>query len=295
MYKKVEEYLEDLKKELEGTDPAVLQDALSDAEDHLRTGLDEMIQKDSSLSVQKALAKIIEDYGTPGETAAAYREIEKRLLPGLSIPKHKEPKTGLAIFFSVLADPKAWGAFVYMIFAVLTGTLFGLWAFLGMTVSLIAVIFIFGIPISSVFLLSLRGIALIEGRIIEATLGVRMPRKPIFINPELDWLGKIKTLFSESQTWKSLLYFILLFPIGLVYFGLISLIFVFSLGFIFAPFLELVLKLPLELFGTDVFTPVWLLPFVSIFGFLLLPSGFHLAKWIGKIHSRYAKFMLVRK
>ena len=36
----VEEYLELLKKQLEGCDPATVRDALSDAEEYLRNGLD---------------------------------------------------------------------------------------------------------------------------------------------------------------------------------------------------------------------------------------------------------------
>ena len=92
MFKKVEEYLEELRKELKSCDSAVLQDALSDAEDHLRIALDEMIKHDSSISVQKALSQIAEDYGTPAEIATAYLEIEERLRPAFSIPKRTEPK-----------------------------------------------------------------------------------------------------------------------------------------------------------------------------------------------------------
>jgi len=40
MFENVHEYLEKLKKELEGCDPSLIQDALYDAEGHLRIALD---------------------------------------------------------------------------------------------------------------------------------------------------------------------------------------------------------------------------------------------------------------
>ena len=92
-----------------------------------------------------------------------------------------------------------------------------------------------------------------------------------------------------------MLYAVLLFPLGLIYTGLFSLLFVLSLSFITAPVLELVFRLPLDLFGDNVFTPVWFLPIVCIAGIVMLPMTFHLAKLGGKIHGRFAKSMLVRK
>ena len=71
--------------------------------------------------------------------------------------------------------------------------------------------------------------------------------------------------------------------------------FIFALSFITAPVLELVFHIPLDLTGTDVFTPAWLLPLVCLAGLLLLPLTLHVAKWMGRWHGRYAKAMLVRR
>ena len=295
MIKKIEDYLEELKKELKGSDPALIQDALSDAEEHLRVALDEILIHNTNLSEKEALLSIIEEYGTPEETASAYKRIEFRTKHSLSMPRKRETGTVLQKFFSVLAAPHAWGTFLYMVISFLTGCIFGGWAFLGTIVSFFSLLFVFTIPIAALFLLSLRGIALIEGRIIEATTGTRMPRKPLFVKHDLNSKEKFKALFRESQTWKILIYFLLQFPLGLLYSLLALGLFVFSLSFILSPLLELVFHLPLELFGTNAFTPIWLLPFVTLIGIILLTSIFHLAKFLGKLHGRYAKFMLVRK
>jgi len=294
MCKDVNEYLEKLKKELEGCDPALIQDALSDAEGHLRMALEEALSDKPSFSETEAMASIIEKYGHPKEIASAYRAIESRTSPALAVSRTKETRSSWARFFGVLAEPKAWGAFFYMLLSFITGLVFGGWALIAGLISLSTLVFIIGIPIFGLFLLSIRGIALLEGRIVEALLGIRMPRRPLFHNRSLSWVDKYKALVKEAYSWKALLYAVLLFPLGIIYCGVFSLLLVFSLCFIISPVLELVFRIPLDLFGDNVFTPIWFLPVVCIAGFFLLPLTFHLARWVGKVHGKYAKSMLVR-
>ena len=294
MCRDVKEYLARIRKELKGCDPALIQDALSDAEGHLRMALDEVLSDKPSLSEAEAVAPIIEKYGHPEEIASAYRSIESRTSPALSVSRVKETGSSWARFFGVLAEPKAWGAFFYMILSLVTGIVFGGWALFAGIISAASLLFIIGIPIVGLFLLSIRGIAFLEGRIVEALLGIRMPRRSLFLDTNLSWKEMFIALIKESITWKSLLYTVLQFPMGFIYSLGIFLLFALSLSFIGSPLLELVFHLPLELFGPEAFTPVWLLPFVSIAGFFLLPLTFHLARWVGKVHGKYAKSMLVR-
>jgi len=294
MCRDIREYLAKIEKELKGCDPALIQDALSDAEGHLRMALGEALLAKPSISETEAIAPIIEKYGHPEEIASAYRAIESRTSPALSVSRVKETGSSWARFFGVLAEPKAWGAFFYMLLSLVTGIVFGGWAIFAGIISLCTLVFIIGIPIVGLFLLSIRGIAFLEGRIVEALLGIRMPRRSLFLDTNLSWKEMFMAFIKESLTWKSLLYAALQFPLGLIYSFGIFLLFALSLSFIGSPVLELVFHLPLELFGPEAFTPVWLLPFVSIAGFFLLPLTFHLARWVGKVHGKYAKSMLVR-
>jgi hypothetical protein len=295
MYRDVREYLEKLKRELEGADPALIQDALSDAEGHLRTALEEEGVHTPGLSETKALEHIIEKYGTPSEVASAYRTIESRIPQVLTAVGPQDSRSLGARFFGVLAEARAWGAFSYMLLALFTGIIFGGWALFGGLISACSLLFIIGIPLFGLFLLSVRGIALLEGRIVEALLGIRMPRKSLFLEKDLGWTDKFMALVRDAYSWRAFLYAVLLFPLGLFYYGLFGLLFVISITFIASPVLELVFQVPLDLFGDNVFTPVWFLPVVCIAGFFLLPLTFHLAKFIGKVHGRFAKSMLVRK
>ena len=296
MCKDVQDYLAKLKKELAGSaDPALIQDALSDAETHLRTALEEELSKNPDISETEILVPLVKKYGAPSEIAAAYLAIEPHISPAMAHTPHPEARSFLGKFFGVLAESRAWGAFFYLLLAFVPGIIFGGWALLAGLISSFSLLFIIGLPIFGLFLLSLRGIALLEGRIVEALLGVRMPRRPLFLKKDLKWSDRYIALVKDSYSWRALLYAVLLFPLGLIYSGLFSLLFVFSLSLITSPVLELVFRIPLDLFGDDVFTPVWLLPIVCLAGFVLLPLTFHLAKLFGKVHGRFAKSMLVRK
>lgn len=79
MFKDVHEYLSRLKRELKGSDPALTQDALADAEEHLRTALDNAKKEAPNISEAEALSAILDKYGEPNEVASAYKEIEHQI------------------------------------------------------------------------------------------------------------------------------------------------------------------------------------------------------------------------
>ena len=58
MTKSVEDYLDLLKTELNGSDTATIQDALADAEEHLRAALATLREKQPELSDEAALNQV---------------------------------------------------------------------------------------------------------------------------------------------------------------------------------------------------------------------------------------------
>jgi hypothetical protein len=292
--KNIEEYLNLLRLEMKSSDPAILQDALSDAEDHLFSALESARADQPKLSEVDALDPIISAYGSPEETADAYREIEARVLPTLAATIDTTGKPFLARFFGIYSDPKAWGSLLYLLISLLTGTIYFSWAVVGTTTSLAFALFIFGLPLAAFFLLSSRGLALVEGRIVEALLGERMPRRPLFTNKELSWQERLKAGLTDSHTWKLLLYMLLQLPLGILYFTLTVILISFSVAFFIAPFTQLILNMPVFTLQNGPFyiTGLWL-PVVSASGFLLMTLTMHLAKLIGRGHSAYAKKVLI--
>jgi hypothetical protein len=291
---KVEEYLSALKKALKGTDPATIQDALSDAEDHLFSALENARDENPELNEADALAPIIASYGSPEETAAAYREIEKRVAPGLSSSRQTQGKSALARFFGIYADPKAWGALLYMLTSILTGTIYFSWAVISTSFSLAFALFIFGLPLVAFFLLSTRVIGLLEGRIVEALLAERMPRRPLFTNSDLSWQEKLKKGLTDKHTWNVLVYMLLQLPFGTFYFVLMVILMAFSISLLSIPIFQIVFNIPtLTIYGSQYFIPNNWMPLVVFAGILLMTTTLHLAKALGKWHSTYAKKILI--
>jgi len=321
MINTIEEYLAELKKELSGSDRATVQDALADAEEYLRTALNNARESAPAAQEAEALAGIIGRYGSPGEVAAAYKEIEARTpqsfarAAGKAEPVAVPVSAGLvaaapitapvavvaarplyARFFGIFWDARAWGALLYLLFAMGLGIIYFTWAVTGLSVSAGLLVLIVGIPLFALFLLSVRGIALMEGRLVEALIGVRMPRRPLFSRRDIGGWQKVKNLFSERQTWTAILYMLLQMPLGIIYFTVIVTLAGASVWLIGRPIWELGFGIPAFVTQSYVFyTQEWAMPFVMIGGVLLLTATMHVAKYIGRLHGNFAKVMLVRE
>ena len=296
MNRQIEEYLKALKAELSGSDSATIRDAVADAEDHLNTALSASGENDPDRNEAEALSVIIEQYGTPEETAAAYREVERRTGSGLGTKPGKKDQSLLGRFFGIYADPRAWGSLFYMLISFVTGLAYFVWATVGLSLSVSMALFIFGLPLALLFLLSVRGVSWLEGRLVEALLGVRMPRRRMFSSESGKLLDRIKNLLSDKHTWLSLLYMVIQFVLGTVYFCVLVTIFAFCATGILIPILQEIFHLPAVQFGIEglqYFVPSWGYPVLASAGFLLWTVTMHVVKTIGGLHGRYAKSLLV--
>lgn len=292
MVKSVEEYLELLKTELRDSDAATVQDALADAEEHLRVALANLKQEQPEASEEDALSQVIEQYGSPEEIASAYREVERLTRP---VAKKTPVQQGaIRRFLGVYDDPKAWGALLYMLISLITGIVYFTWAVTGLSLSLSFAIFVFGLLFAVFFAVSIRGLALLEGRIVEGLLGIRMPRRPLFFQKDTTWLERLKTNLTDKHVWMSILYFFLQMPLGVIYFSVIVTLFTLSVSFMVAPLIQSITDFPLLSLGEmKYYIPSWLTPLFLLLGFLIWTVTMHLGRWIGQLHGKYAKMFLV--
>jgi len=303
----IKTYLSDLKNALKGADRATVQDALADAEEHLRTALESESAEVEAES--EAIQTIIKEYGEVEEIAQAYKNWEVTLPPALAatpaarrVASASQGKTYPG-FFGVFADPRAWGGLVYMLISIITGTLYFSWAVTGLSTSIGVMILIIGIPITIVFLLSFRGIAFLEGRLVEALLGERMPRRASFTDSSLPWKERLKILLTGKATWLSIIYMILMLPLGVIYFSVMVTLIAVSISFIATPVGAIVMMakdIPFEIFrsgdiGWTMSDPAGLTLTLLIagLGFLIGTCTMHIARWVGKVHGKFAKALLV--
>jgi hypothetical protein len=278
---------------MKDADPALVQDAQSDAREHLTMALKAAKEKQPEISDADALSAIIDGYGLPEETASAYQEVERRTSPMLM--QTVKPQSVLGRFFGVYTDSRAWGALLYMLIAFVTGVFYFTWAVTGVSLSISFLIFIFGFPVALLFLISIRGLALLEGRLVEALLGIRMPRRPLFTHQGMKWFDRLKALLVDRQTWLMLLYMVVQFVLGVAYFVVTVTVFSFSLALIAIPvFQEIFHEGAVMLNGGIRYAfQTWTYPLWVLGGFLLWTIFMNIVRWIGQLHGKFAKWILV--
>ncbi len=288
----IAEYLEQLRAALKNADPALVQDALYDAEDYLRAELAAQPEK----SEAEVIASVAGSYGAPEEVAEIYRDTEVKVTRALRTPPPPPRTSWWGRFFGVAADPRTYGALFYMLLALATGIFYSTWVMVGASLSTSLLVLIVGIPLLLLFLMSVRLLSLVEGRIVETLLGERMPRRPLYTQRDKSWLKRLGELFTDFRTWTTMLYFLLMLPLGTAYFSVAVALLSTALACILSP---------LSLLGSHLFgfwydddnllaTMPWLVVLTPLFGIALLFATLHLARAIGKFHGWLAKHLLVR-
>lgn len=293
MVNSVEEYLDQLRKELAGCDPAIVQDALSDSEEHLRTALG----YEPSSPEADPLASIIEKYGSPEEVAAGYRELEQspsRPMP-LSSRRQHSVRSVLSRFFGVLVEARAWAALLYLVLSLGTGYVYFTWVVTGLSLTVVLLVTVFGFPLLILLLLSVRGLAFVEGRMVEVLLGIRMPRRTRYSGTKAGWGERTRALFADRTTWTAILYLACQLPLGVLYFTVLVTLIATSLGCIAGPIVA-AFEPDVEFVTVGCCPDKWewaTMPLIVLGGVVLLTASMHLVKLLGRMHGRYAKIMLV--
>lgn len=295
----IREYLDQLRRELAGADAAMIQDALYDAEEHLRAELAEHPELDEAA----VLAKVATSYGAPDEVAEIYRvkegEVEQALRPRR--PRPPVEKSAFAKFFGVALDPRAYAALFYMALALATGIFYFTWVVTGLSLSAGFAILIIGIPFIVLFFGTVRALSFVEGKIVEAMLGVRMPRRPLYVDRELSIWQRIGAMFTDPRTWSTLFYMLLMLPLGIIYFTIAVTGLSVAVGLMVSPFLHLFMDIDSGIrvvgdTGSEFYwsAPDWSLPLFFLAGVLLLFVMLHIARGIGYLHGQLAKHLLVK-
>ena len=286
----IADYLQQLRAALKGADPAMIQDALFDAEEHLRSELAEHPEE----SEAAMLARVAGSYGAPEEVAEIYRDTEVKVQRALRAPRPRAGRGPLARFFGVIGDARSYAALFYMLLALATGIFYFTWTVTGLSLSAGLAVLIIGIPFIVLFLASTRLLALVEGRLVEVMLGVRMPRRPASAVRELPLLKRIGAMFTDPRTWGTLFYMLLMLPLGIIYFTVAVTGITLSLALVAMPIAQLFGFAPTTVNDVAYFWPLWTLPFSMLGGVLLFFVMLHIARGVGWMHGHVAKHLLVK-
>ncbi len=288
----IEEYLDQLRQELgkANADPALIQDAVYDAEEYLRNEVS-IAREDNA---ETAFERAVKSYGTPQEVAGSYLEAELTVVQAMRSPMPSQGKSLSGRFFGVLADPQTYGALFYLLLSLATGVAYFTIAVAGVSLSLSLSILIIGIFVILLFVALVRSVSFIEGRLVEGLLGVRMPRRPRVVTHQGKIIERIVWWLKDRRTWTTLLYMLLQLPLGVAYFTGVVTGLSLCLAAIAAPFLQVLFDIPIgQSSGYVYYLEWWAMPVVIVLGALLTVILMHAVRGIGKLHGAYAKSMLV--
>jgi len=301
----IDEYLKQLRSALADEDPALIQDALYDAEEYLRAE----VASHPNRSEADVLELIASTYGAPEEVAAAYRDTEVKVKAALKTPAPPAtaaPASGrLRRFFGVFMDTRAYTSLFYMLLTLATGIIYFTFVVTGLALSAGLAVLVIGIPFFLAFIGMARVLALAEGRLIEGTTGERMPRRPVHPGPPAGWLNRIGDMLKDVRTWTTLLYLLLMLPLGVLYFTIAVTGLTIGLRFALAPVVVLagdfgwippeISSHVLEIDGASYGSPQSFIAalFCMVFGVVILALLLHAARGIARGHARLAKSLLV--
>lgn len=291
----IPEYLKQLRAALADTDPALVQDALYDAEEYLRSELAENPGK----SEAEVIAAVAGSYGAPEEVADIYRDTEAKVQTALRPPRPPVRKSALGRFFGVIAEPRTYGALFYLLLSLATGSFYFTWVVTGVSLSVGLSILIIGVPFAILYFGSIRMLSLVEGRIVEVMLGERMPRRPLYTMRDRSIWARIKDLFTDPRIWATQLYFLLMMPLGTFYGTVIACLLILALGCLLTPFALWLTDFSGYLTsiggaGLNPLSEPWLAPVLIVVGVLLVFVTLHVARGLGHVHAQIAKHMLVK-
>lgn len=290
----IPEYLDQLRAALRGADPALVQDALYDAEEYLRSELAE----NPGMAEADLIASVASSYGAPEEVADIYRDTEVQVTRALRPPPPPKRESAAGSFFGVAADPRAWTALFYMLLSLATGIVYFTAVVAGFSISAGLALMIIGVPVVILFIGLVRVLSLVEGRIVEVLLGERMPRRPLYQGRGQPWLERIASMFTDVRTWSTMLYQLVMLPLGMVYFTTVVTLLSVSLALAFGGVAGMLEPLGFGLFSDDMHveglaSPL-LMPVLIALGVLGFFLTLHLARFVGRAHGALAKHLLVK-
>ena len=244
----IEGYLARLEVALHGADPALAHDALIDAEEHLQAAVRRGVPVDQAIA----------SFGDADEIAAAYRNLPSgAALPRLTGDRGRvaaapaqapqpsaasvtAPRLSDVPIVGIWFDGRAWGALLYFggVSLVVATACFA-WAVAlgGLAVGLLPTLL--GLPVLVLLLGSARALCLMEGAVVQALLGVRMPRRvqPVHGAADVGFWQRIWCWLKDVRSWLSLGYLYANFPVSVALFAITLTLAALSAAMVFGPLL----------------------------------------------------------
>jgi hypothetical protein len=194
----------------------------------------------------------------------------------------------LEIIFGPATDGQTYLNLLYLLLGFPLGIAYFVFLMAGLSIGVSLLIIFIGIPILIGVLEITRGLGAMERLLARGLLDVRIPAPPARPStPGL--LGKLKSLFSDAVTWKSLAYLGLKFPFGIATFAVLVSSFAVSIALILAPWLYQTMSMDVCLWRIETKDEAAV---ACMIGVILLMLCFQLVNGLAFLWGRFAQMML---
>ncbi|HEU5161232.1 MAG TPA: sensor domain-containing protein [Streptosporangiaceae bacterium] len=191
-------------------------------------------------------------------------------------------------------DPMTWRNAVYLLVSMAFGLFWFIFLTVGISLSLGLTLIWVGIPLLALVMLTWRGGAMIERRLMWAAFGAEIPSPYRPMPPGRNLVRKWGTLAADPATWKDLVYLALLFPITLAEFVVSVAVWATTAALLTLPVTVLfgnVLQITTDRWVYVVDDPVEALPWSAV-GVLTLVVAMYAVRVMGIGHVAYARLLL---
>jgi hypothetical protein len=310
----ISRYLSQLAVAAAGQDPALVNDILADAEQHLWNAVSDGVPAEQAVM----------EFGDPKDVVAGYLVTDRRGRPAVapvsnadvplatisggqivtSFKKRCNTFASLPIL-GIWADRYAWGSIVLFIFGIAPAVACFCIVLVWGIVSLPTMALVIGFPLLVGLLGFSRVAALAYGWVIEMLTGVRMPRRtaPVAGEGMASFWGRIKLWLSDGRSWLSAAFLLGNLPVAILMFVVFFALVIASKALLFGPLAEIFM--PDEWFenGNGFQFGPWhggRMPFVAAvitmaIGFAMFTGTLWLAKGCGWLYAQAAKAIQVSR
>jgi len=194
----------------------------------------------------------------------------------------------LDIIFGPATEAQTYRSLFYLLLSFPLGIAYFIFLTTGLSLGTGLLVIFVGVPILIGMLYACVGLGAFERRIANSMLHLSIPSPPPPSSSPGLW-PKLKALFGDSTTWKSLFYLLLKFPFGIAAFVVLVTAFSTSLALVLAPLTYGTLSLDFGLWRVDSRdeATIW-----CLIGVVLLLASFHLVNGLAFVWGRFAQMML---
>jgi hypothetical protein len=182
-----------------------------------------------------------------------------------------------------------------MLLALGTGIAFFTVVVTGLSLGAGLMVLIVGFPFLLLVIAAVRGLSFLEGHMVEALLGTKIPEQPRSAPEDPGLLRRVWFWLKDGRTWTTMVYMVLQLPLGIFYFAVAAAGWATGVWLVVLPFLQWISGHTYIHYGsssTEFLFRTWQLPLLFIAGCLVILGWMHLIRAIGRGHARYAKAML---